>query len=96
MSIIRRAAPPAGPDGELLALLAAAGALPLDHRSDRLHARIRLASIPAEPAPPAVAALCRELRVDTHEELAERLLPASRDVTDVRAQETSGVWGAGL
>ena len=62
MSIIRRAAPPAGPDAELLALLAAAGALPLDHRPDRLHARIRLASDPGEiPAPPAVAALCRGL-----------------------------------
>ena len=92
VSIIRRAAPPTGRDAELLALLAAAGALPLDHRPDRLHARIRLASIPADPAPPAVAALCRELRVDTHAALAERLLPARQDVTDVRAQETSGVY----
>ena len=43
-----------------------------------------------------MAALCRELRVDTHEALAERLLPASRELTDVRAAETSGVWGAGI
>jgi hypothetical protein len=74
---IRRAAPPAGRDAELLTLLAATGSLPLTGRSDHLHARTRLASI--APAPPAVAALADELGLDPAG-LAERLLPAPRDV----------------
>jgi hypothetical protein len=76
-AIIRRPAPPTGHDAELLTLLAATGSLPLEGRADRLHARMRLASIP-EP-PPAVQVLADELALDP-EDLAERLLPAPRDV----------------
>ena len=74
---IHRAAPPTGHDAELLALLAATASLPLDGRADHLHARTRLAEI-REP-PPAVEALAAELGLDP-EDLAERLLPAPRDV----------------
>jgi hypothetical protein len=74
---IHRAAPPGDRDAELLALLAATGSLPLESRSDHLHARVRLASI-ASP-PPAVAALADELGLDAAG-LVERLLPAPRDV----------------
>jgi hypothetical protein len=74
---IHRPAPPTGRDAELLTLLAATGSLPLDGRADHLHARTRLASI--APAPPAVQALADELAIDL-EDLAERLLPAPRDV----------------
>ncbi len=77
-ALIRRPAPPQGQDAELLTLLAAAGSLPLDTRSDHLHARTRLASI-ATPPPPAVAALADDLALDP-DELVERLLPAPRDV----------------
>jgi hypothetical protein len=76
-ALIRRPAPPEGRDAELLVLLAATGSLPLDGRSDHLHARTRLASI--APAPPAVVALADELAIDL-EQLVERLLPAPRDV----------------
>ncbi len=77
-ALIHRPAPPEGQDAELLTLLAATGSLPLDARSDRLHARTRLASI-ATPPPPAVAALADDLGLETGE-LVERLLPAPRDV----------------
>jgi hypothetical protein len=76
-AIIRHPAEPAGRDAELLALLAATGSLPLHGRADHLHARTRLASI-ADP-PPAVQALADELALDPAD-LAERLLPAPRDV----------------
>jgi len=76
-AIVRRAAPPEGGDAELLVLLAAAGSLPLEGRADHLHARTRLASI-ADP-PPAVTLLADELAIDL-KDLAERLLPAPRDV----------------
>jgi hypothetical protein len=76
-AIIRRAAPPEGRDAELLTLLAATGSLPLEGRADHLHARTRLASI-SDP-PPAVGALADELALDLAD-LAERLLPAPRDV----------------
>ena len=76
-ALIRRPAPPTGRDAELLALLAATGSLPLEGRADHLHARTRLASI--APPPPAVRALADELAVDL-DDLAERLLPAPRDV----------------
>jgi len=76
-AIIGRPAAPEGRDAELLTLLAATGSLPLEQRSDHLHARTRLSSI-ADP-PPAVRALADELALDL-EDLAERLLPAPRDV----------------
>jgi hypothetical protein len=76
-AIIHRPASPTGRDAELLTLLAATGSLPLEQRSDHLHARTRLSSI-ADP-PPAVEALADELALDLAD-LAERLLPAPRDV----------------
>ncbi len=76
-AMIRHPAPPAGRDAELLTLLAATGSLPLHGRADHLHARTRVASI-ADP-PPAVKALADELALDPAD-LAERLLPAPRDV----------------
>jgi hypothetical protein len=76
-AIVRRPAPPSGGDAELLALLAAAGSLPLDGRADHLHARTRLASI--QDPPPAITALADELALDLAD-LTERLLPAPRDV----------------
>lgn len=76
-AIIRRPAAPEGHDAELLTLLAATGSLPLDGRSDHLHARARLGSI-GDP-PPAVRALADELALDPGD-LPERLLPAPRDV----------------
>jgi hypothetical protein len=74
---IRRPAPPAGRDAELLTLLAATGSLPLEGRADHLHARTRLASM-SDP-PPAVTVLADELALDLAD-LAERLLPSPRDV----------------
>jgi len=76
-AIIHRPATPTGRDAELLTLLAATGSLPLEQRSDHLHARTRLSSI-ADP-PPAVKALADELALDL-DDLAERLMPAPRDV----------------
>jgi hypothetical protein len=76
-AIVRRAAPPAGRDAELLVLLAATGSLPLAGRADHLHARTRVSSIQDPPA--AIALLADELAVDV-KHLAERLLPAPRDV----------------
>jgi hypothetical protein len=64
---------PAGREAELVAFLAATGALPTDTRTTHLQARTRLASISTVPR--SVAALATELRVDTMPGLAERLLP---------------------
>lgn len=64
---------PTGREAELVAFLAATGALPTGTRTTHLQARTRLASITHPP--PAVAALAGELRVDTMPELAKRLLP---------------------
>lgn len=76
-AIIHRPAPLSAHDAELLTLLAATGSLPLHQRSDHLRARTRLASITNPP--PAVQALADELALDPGD-LAERLLPAPRDV----------------
>ncbi len=73
--LIRWASAPGGADGELIALLAVAGALPLEGHRDHLKARLRLRDIAlSEPPPKAVRALADDLRVDTMAELAERLL----------------------
>jgi hypothetical protein len=74
--MIRTAAAPTGTDAELFALLAAAGALPIERAQDHLHARLRLSDIGQHDAvPPAVAALAQELDVSTMRELANKLLP---------------------
>lgn len=82
LAILRRAATPDGEDAELVALLAAAGALPLEKREDRLSARQRLVGIGNLSDPPAeVRKLFKTLRVPpgNGEAFAEALLPASRD-----------------
>jgi hypothetical protein len=77
--LIRWASAPGGADGELIALLAVAGALPLEGHRDHLKARLRLRDIAlSEPPPKAVRALADDLRVDTMAELAERLLAPKR------------------
>ena len=84
-SIIRRPVPPEGADAELLVLLAAAGALALT-TDDHLRAHTRVASIGhGIPVPPVIVALADELGTSTMTELADRLLPASReDLRDAR------------
>jgi hypothetical protein len=74
-AILARGAAPAGREAELVAFLAATGALPTGTRTAHLQARTRLASIAAPP--PSVAALADELGATTMPELAERLLPGA-------------------
>lgn len=82
LRLLRRAATPEGGDAELVALLAAAEALPLEVKDDRLCARQRLAGIGnLDDPPPAVRALLDDLGLmpGDGEAFAERLLPARRD-----------------
>jgi hypothetical protein len=72
-AIVARPDAPTGREAELVAFLAATGALPTENRAAHLQARTRLASITA--VPPSVAALADELGLSTMPELAERLLP---------------------
>jgi hypothetical protein len=88
-SIIRRPATPEGGDAELLVLLAAARALALTRADDHRRAHTRIASIGQRaPVPPAVGALCDELGTATTAELADRLLPPSRE--DLRGADFAG------
>jgi hypothetical protein len=95
LAVMRRAATPEGADAELLVLLAAAQALPITSKDDRLRARTRLVSVgQAGEAPPAVAELVAELRAGDVSELAERLLPADRQLEDAKFDSgTSGTLG---
>ena len=82
LALLRRPATPEGADAELLALLAAAGALPVERRDDRLSARLRLVAIANVKDPlPEVAKLFAKLRASPGdgEAFAEALLPASQD-----------------
>ena len=64
LAMLRRAATPEGVDAELIALLAAARALPLDRREDWLSARQRLVDIgKLSNPPPGVSELVRKLGV---------------------------------
>lgn len=91
LAIVHRAAPPVGGDAELLALLAAARALPLAG-ADHMLARARIASIGEDGViPPAVAALADELGEATMPELADRLLPAPRHLEDANFAPPIGV-----
>ena len=97
VAVIRRAATPAAADAELLVLLADCRALSLG-REDRLHARMRIASIrECRETPAAVELLRLRIGVDSMSELAEALLPASRDLRDANFDPgvSSGVWAAG-
>jgi hypothetical protein len=79
-AIIRRPAPPQAADAELIALLAAARTLRLQTAKDHMAAHTRVASIGHDGLiPPAVIALADELRTTTMSELADRLLPPTRD-----------------
>ena len=83
LALVRRPAPPEGADAELLALLAAARALPLERRQDRLRARQRLVEIGRlkEP-PPEVAKLLDRLGAEPGDgqAFADALLPPTRDI----------------
>ena len=79
LAILRRPAPPEGSDAELVALLAAAGALPIERDIDRVKARARLFQIGqlASP-PPEVLRLCKKrgIAVGDGTAFAEALMPA--------------------
>jgi hypothetical protein len=98
MAIIRHPAAPAGADAELLALLAAAQVLDLPRAPDRMRARQQIRAIGThEDVPPAVKLLAAERSVDTMAELADRLVPAARDLRDAKFDpgQTPGI-GAGF
>ncbi len=81
VALIRRAAEPVGVDAELVALLAAARALPLDREDDRLKARQRLIEIGrSKDPPPEVSRLFEAKRVapGDAEGFADALLPPKR------------------
>jgi hypothetical protein len=83
-TIVRRPATPEGADAELVALLAAARALPLERRTDRLCARQRLVGIGGlrEP-PPEVTRLMTKFGVAPRDgtAFAEALLARTQDTT---------------
>lgn len=61
LALLRRPAPPEGSDAALIALLAAANALPVDRDADRVKARARLHQIGAQQSPPPeILKLCRD------------------------------------
>lgn len=95
-SIISRPAPPEAADAELLVLLAAARALSLPDVIWHMKAHARIASIGQGAAiPAAVTALADELGTATMKELAERLLPPTReDLHDANFAGRSNVSAA--
>ncbi len=86
LAIVRGAATPAGQDAELLALLIAAQALPLDSGNDHLRARTHLVSIGrAADVPPAIAELVDATRgADDPSDLADALLPPDLRLKDAK------------
>lgn len=97
LALIRRPAPPEGPDAELLVLLAAAQALPLELPDDRLDARQRLVDIARLKNPPEeVRKLLRKLGVGPAEEhkFADALLPPGRSISQFHESE-AGFSGPG-
>jgi hypothetical protein len=73
-AVIRAPATPKGRDAELLALVAAAGVLPVATRQDAALARMRLVTVDRlDPQPPALRELRDSLRAWEPGELAERL-----------------------
>jgi len=90
LALIRRPAAPEGPDAELLVLLAAARALPLERPEDRLDARQRLVDIARLKEPPEEArALLRSMGVGPGDEqkLADALLPPGRNNSEFHESE---------
>lgn len=82
LSLLRRPAPPQGPDAELLVLLAASKALPLDDPADRLKARMRLVEVGRLQDPPAEVRVVMQrygVAPGNGQAFADALLPPSRD-----------------
>lgn len=94
--IISRPAPPEAADAELLVLLAAARALALPDAVWHMKAHTRVASIGQGAAiPGAVTALADELGTTTMKELADRLLPPTReDLHDANFADRSNLSAA--
>ena len=83
-ALLRRPAPPEGTDAELVALLAAARALPLERPEDRAYARMRLAEIGRLKDPPAeVRKLLARFGLDPGDSdaFADALLPPKHDIS---------------
>ena len=98
LAILRRAATPEGADAELLALLAAARALPLERREDRLSARQRLIGIgDLKDPPPEVRKLMRKLRTQPGDgaAFADALLRASQDTVPFHEGDFGSNYPAG-
>lgn len=90
LALIRRPAPPEGPDAELLTLLAVARALPMERPNDRLDARQRLVDIARLTDPPdEVRKLLRKMGVGPGDEqtFAEALLPPGRNISEFYESE---------
>jgi hypothetical protein len=94
LAIVRGAATPTGQDAELLALVIAAQALPLDSGNDHLRARTHLISIGrASEVPPAIAELVDATRgAQEPADLADALLPPDLKLKD--AKFDSGTTGS--
>ena len=97
-ALLQRSAPPEGTDAEVIALLAADGALPLRRPEDRVDARLRLIEIGrmADP-PPAVAKLLKRfgLQPGESEAFADALLPPKQDVGDFSQNSYIGPYPVG-
>jgi len=88
LALIRRPAPPEGSDAELLIVLAAARALPLERPEDRLDARQRLVDIARLKDPPKEArTLLRMMGVGPGQKFADTLLPPGRSISDFHESE---------
>jgi hypothetical protein len=83
LALLRRPATPEGADAELVALLAAARALPLERREDRLKARRRLADIGGLKEPPLEVAKLLDrfgIQAGDGQAFADALLPPTHDI----------------
>lgn len=83
IQLLRRAATPTGEDADLIASLAAAKALPLEHRRDEISAHQRLVAIGSSREPSQIVGdLAGQLGVEPGDGLAfaNALLPPHSDV----------------
>ncbi|HEU4975593.1 MAG TPA: hypothetical protein VFT50_10930 [Baekduia sp.] len=97
-ALLRRPAPPTGADAEIVVLLAAAGALPLDRPEDRLNARVRLAEIGrmADPPPEVRKLLQRHgLQPGDSQAFADALLPPKHEVGAFKQNSYHGPYQVG-
>ena len=96
LALLRRPAAPEGADAELIALVAAARALPLERPDDRAKARMRLAEIGRlKDPPPEVVKLLRQLGLapGDSQAFAEALLPHKHDVSEFSQNSYEGGTG---